>query len=291
MADNHLTLYFLPSPLGMDWSSPASLAWSALKNRLTFKPHFIGHVFVEFERGGAREVAGMTGRNCNYLWQLIGHGRGLGILFHSFEGRLEKTAELAPELSALQQAGEVNFVRFLLNDAQCARVSEYLDEYRGRNLGRHYGLSNRPRHGEGSGCSAFAASFADVAGVLDQELTDAWSHSVSIPMRFAGPPLGDRRVGLLRLMWNARRWAAEDESHRKLVFWDPDRMFNWTNARLQGAGGAGAEFTIGKARGIVLDKTHLPAPCDPIWLGGAAADAEPAAALPEPAVLPVCPAA
>jgi hypothetical protein len=266
MAQNHLTLYFVPSPKGMDWSSPANLAWSAIKNKVSMKSRFMGHVFVEFQCGDKREITGMVGKNFDYLTQLIIHGRGLGILFHSFDGELERQAEIDAELADYFKTGYVNFSRFLLNDGQCKRIGEYLQVYREKNVGRYYGLANRPRYGEGSGCSAFGASFLDVAGLLDQEITDAWSHSVNIPMKYAGPPLRDESVNLLSLMWNASSWAAEKDEHKKIFFWDPDRMFKWTNERIKAKDPRYKVLAIEKTQGLLIDKSHLPAPLGPIWL-------------------------
>ena len=265
-AENHLTLYFVPSPLGIDWSSPSKLAWSALRNKMSFRPHFMGHVFVEFQWGKLREVTGMVPTASDYFRQLLIQGRGLGILYHCFPGRLETKAEVDAELARYFGKGGITFTRFLLNEAQCRRISEYLRVYRGQNHGRRYGLSNRPRHGEGAGCSAFGVSFADVAGLLDAEIIRAWSHSVAIPMRYAGRPLRDESVSLLGVLFHARKWAEENEAQTKLTFWDPDRMDQWTTGKIADTAAHRKVISIGKAKGIVLDKTRRPAPKGPIWL-------------------------
>lgn len=266
MAQNQLTLYFIPSPKGMDWSSPAKLAWSALKNKLSFQPHFMGHVFVDFQCGQDRQVTGMIGKKFDYLNQVLVRGSGLGIFFHSFEGKLEDKDEVIAELGEYFKNGGLNFARYLLNDGQCARISEYLKVYREKNVGRFYGLANRPRFGEGAGCSAFGASFLDVLGILDQDVKDAWSHSVNIPMEFAGPPLKDESVNILKLMLNAGKWADAKQDHKKIFFWDPDRMYKWTEEMIAKPGAQYKVMSLEKTRGVVIDKSHLPAPGGPIWL-------------------------
>jgi hypothetical protein len=262
-----LTLYFIPSPHGMDWSSPKELAWTALKNRLSFKSRFMGHVFVEFQCGKDREITGMVGKNFDYLNQLLIHGRGLGILYHSFDGRLEEKEDIDRELTELYKEGRVKFAKFLLNPGQCHRVAAYLKEYRARNVGRYYGLANRPLYGEGAGCSAFGASFLDVAGILDTEMRETWSNSVNIPMEFAGPPLKDQNVNLIKLMFNAGSWARAEDPHQRLLFWDPDRMTKWVNDKVAKANPK-TDYKVEKrekSHGVVFDKTHLPAPESPIW--------------------------
>ena len=267
MAQNQLTLYFIPSPLGLDWSTPANLALSALKNRLSFKSHFMGHVLVELECGPRNEKTGMVGKNFDYLTQLLLHGRGLGILYHSFGGALEEKADVERQIKNLSEEGRLNFARFKLNDGQCARGMSYLTEYREKNVGRYYGLANRPLYGEGAGCSAFGASFTEVTGVQNHEIKQAWSQSVDIPMEFAGPPLRDESVNLLKLMMNATSWAKPNEPKQRLLFWSPDRMYEWVQEKLKAPQGQ-KQFTVmerGKARGIVFDKSDLPAPSGPIW--------------------------
>lgn len=264
----HLTLYFIPSPVGMDWSSPSKLAMSALKNRLSLKSRFMGHVFVELECNGEKHLTGMVGKRFDYLTQLLMNNRGLGILYHSFEGALEDKAEVEEEIKELSTEGErLNFVKFLLNQGQCERAVSYLKEYREKNVGRYYGLANRPLYAEGSGCSAFGASFTEVVGVQDVDMKDAWSQTVNIPLDFAGPPLKEEGVNLLKLMMNASRWAREEEAHKKLMFWDPDRMFKWVNQTIAKSQDQKL-FTVselGKSKGIIFDKSHLPAPSGPIW--------------------------
>lgn len=265
---NQLTLYFIPSPVGMDWSSPANLAWSALKNRLSFQSRFMGHVFVELECGDDKQLTGMVGKNFDYLNQLLMNGRGLGIMYHSFDGELEDKEKVVNEIQELSQVdGRLNFVRFNLNGNQCSRAATYLKEYREKNVGRYYGLANRPLYAEGAGCSAFGASFAEVTGVLDQDLIDAWSQAVNIPLAFAGPPLKDETVNLIKVMMNADKWAKDNEPHQKLVFWSPDHMYAWVKKKVAAAA-VEKQFSVvemGKSKGIVFDRSHLPAPTGPIW--------------------------
>lgn len=266
-AESELTLYFIPSPLRMDWSSPANLAWSALKNRLSLQSRFMGHVFVELQCGGQRQLTGMVGKKFDYLNQLLVEGRGLGVLYHSFEGTLEDQTKVETEIKELlEEPGRMNFVSYKLNEAQCLRAQKYLSEYREKDVGRYYGLANRPLYGEGAGCSAFGASFMDVVGIMDVEIKDNWSQTVNIPLAFAGPPVQDQTVNLLKLMFNAQSWAKDNEPHKQLTFWSPDKMYDWVAHKV--ANPQTTKFSIlerGKSKGIVVDKSYLPAPQGPIW--------------------------
>lgn len=261
-----LTLYFIPSPLGLDWSSPKNLAFTALKNRLSLKPRFIGHVFVELSCGNETELTGMVGKNFDYLNQLLIEQKGLGILYHSFEGKLEDKADVDKELADYFKTGHANFLTVKLNPSQCKRAKTYLTEYREKDVGRHYGLANRPRFGEGAGCSAFGTSFLDVLGILDEEMRLSWSQTVNIPLQYAGRPLREESINLLSLMLNAGEWAKEDESHQKLTYWNPDRMHKWVQDKYALNNANYQRVAKDKSIGVFIDKSHLPAPEEPIWL-------------------------
>jgi hypothetical protein len=101
---------------------------------------------------------------------------------------------------------------------------------------------------------------------MDQEMIDAWSMSVNIPLEYAGPPLRKERVNLFNLMLHAGKWADETDAHTKLFFWDPDRMFAWTEGKSACTDSMHEVCTIGKTRGIVVDKSDCPVPEGPVWL-------------------------
>lgn len=261
-----LTLYFYPSPEGIDWSSPTALVKSGLNNKLTFKKRFIGHVFVDINCPDKKELTGMTAGRFDYLSQLLLGGKGLGILYHSFEGELEDQNETRPELQEYLKTGEVNFATFKLNDNQCKRISQYTDEFRSKKVYKNYGLANRPRHGEGAGCSAYGASFLDVLNILDQDMKESWGETINIPHQYAGSPLTDHYINLLSFFTNDVKWARENEKHTKLYFWSPDKMHAWVKKKIsQKHEGHSIESKI-KAQGVVFDKSHFPAPEEPIWL-------------------------
>lgn len=263
---NELSLYFIPSPKGMDWSSPSNLAKSALMNKIAFKPHFMGHVWVELKCGQSHDLTGMIGQNFDYLSQLLLNNRGLGILYHSFDGRLEDKKDIEAERADYFKNGGLNFITFNLSEAQCQRASQYLTEYRKNNVGRHYGLANRPRFGEGAGCTAFGSSFPDVLNILDQDMKEAWSQSVNIPLELAGPPLREEGVSLFKVMFNAGSWANEKDPHQRLTFWDPDRMYKWVQDKVAKKQAGYTVEKVGVVEGIVMDKSHVPVPQEPIWL-------------------------
>ncbi len=257
---NELTLHFIPSPLGMDWSSPVKLTYSALKNITSLRPRFMGHVFVELKSRKNFELTGMTSKTFDYLQQLLIHKKGLDIFYHSFEGTLEDEFLVKQELGFYLKTGYSNFIKFILNDQQFERAMQYLTEYRKDKLDSQYGLANRPRYREGAGCSAFGASFVDLLELFEQDMKESWSQTISIPKRFIDVPLH-------RVLLGAHAWAQENEEHKRLTFWDPDRMFHWVRKKVSNPEPKNFQLLeIEKARGILMDKRDHRAPTGKIWL-------------------------
>jgi hypothetical protein len=207
----------------------------------------------------------MVAKAPDYFNQVIIKQRGLGVLYHSFEGQLEDKKDIELERAQLYAEGRINFIKFKLNEQQCKRIFQYLTEYRKNNVGRFYGLANRPRFGEGAGCSAFGASFVDVLNLLDQEMKDSWSHSIKIPLELAGPPLRNEGVNLLKIMLHSRSWAKENEKCQSLFFWDPDKMYNWVKKKITMKQSPYQVVKIENAVGIMVDQSHLSIPDEPIW--------------------------
>jgi hypothetical protein len=262
---SELGLYFIPSPFGIDWSTPSSLAVTAAKNKFSFKSHFMGHVWVEIKCGDKHELTGMVAAKPDYLNQILIQQKGLGVLYHSFDGRLETKFDIEVERRDLYKEGRINFVKFNLNQKQCSRVFQYATEYRKLNVGKYYGLANRPRWGEGSGCSAFGASFVDVLNILDQDMKMSWSQSVKIPLELAGPPVREESVSLFKIISHSKSWAKDNEPHKLLKFWDPDLMYKWVNKKISQKQIGYSIEKRDNSQGIVFDKSHFPSPEEPIW--------------------------
>lgn len=256
---NDLTLYVVPSPKGLDWMSPKTLLTSAMKNKLSFKSHFMGHAWVELKCGEQHVLTGMMNENADYISKLIFEQKGLGIFYHSFPGRLETQDEVQKELSHYLKDGGMNFVSFKLNDNQCKRAMNYLDQYREKNVGRNFGVAHRPRFGEGANSSTFIVSFPDVLNILDQEMKEAWVQTLFIPSESK-----DQEMNIVKLLMR-EEWASESEKKVKLSFWNLDKMYHWINEKVsQNKSGYGV-LKKDNISGIVIDKSHFPAPEEPIW--------------------------
>jgi len=236
MTKNKLTLYFIPSPRPLDWSSPTSLARTILKNQIIRKSRFMGHVNVKLEHEGKEIFTGMAAKDIDSARGLLIRKKiGLGIIYHSFVGRLESKEELDLELDEYLNTGNsrINFIQFEISDSMAKRVKEYLTQFKERGLDRYYGLVNSPLHGEGAGCSAFGASFMILMDILDEDMQKSWSNKVLVPLKLTGAPVTENKVSFFKLLLRKFNWANESEDHKELFFWDPDLMWAWVQRHLK----------------------------------------------------------
>jgi len=268
---NTLTLYFIPSPFGIDWRSPSTLARTIVKNKLAIHSRFMGHVNIELKgitetHGEIDYLTGMTARNMKAVPLLLKEKMGLGILFHSFEGMLEKKELLIPELMTyLKQGNEkINFVQFVLNEQTTDKLVQYLKQYKENGLDKYYGLYNDPLKCEGAGCSAFGASFMRVSGLLDSDMLENWRCKVKVPLQLSGKPLTDKGPSFFKLLFKEFTWAQDHEPHKEITFWDPDLMHRWVeNKRL--SNGPYEMLKMKNTFGLKIDQTKHEIQDQKIW--------------------------
>ncbi len=252
------TLYFIPSPFGLNWDNPTSLARDIVKNyivqgRFGYTKRFMGHVNIELKyKDGDRDVhilTGMTAAKLDALPMLLKDKVGLGIVFHSFPGRLETKDELEAELDNYSLKGNksMNFCEYQIRTEMAQRIEEYITEYKDKDLGRYYGLYNSALHGEGAGCSGFGASFIDVMGIISQEHKENWANCVRVPHKLIGPPIKKNKVNFLNILTSKHEWAKKEDEHHEIFFWDPDLMYQHTQKKLENES---SEFKIIKKKNV-----------------------------------------
>ncbi len=266
-----LNLYIIPSPRGISWDSPYNLTISGICNHLTFKDRNIGHVNIELKKIVndellIHELTGMVGVNMQNTKKVLLEGYGLGTIFHNYQGRLEEKEDLLKELKQKAASKRLNFINFQISEKSFNQTLRYLEEYR-QNKPYYYGLPNRPRYGEGAGCSAFATSFLEVAGIMEDEFIQKWSKKVLVPKEIIGGSFNPQlKVSIIKLLFSPsyRKWAKNDDDHQEIFFWDPDQMFHWVNEKLKSTP-CEKITSFRHSQGVILDKTN----CDPeekIWL-------------------------
>lgn len=270
-----VTLYIIPSPLGLNWDSPKTLVLSAVRNYLTHARLPFGHVNLHLKCSVSwgdpidfEDVTGSLGTADDPSKSLLfNQGYGLGILFATMPGRLEPQAEALREVRARIQNGNVRFLQFKTDGQACRKMADHLNNFRAQGYDRLYGLANRPLMGEGGVCTTFAESFLEVAGIYTPQIRSAWERIYLVPERLIGGPLTGNFVPArilllpLRPFWR-HRWASSNEPHFSIRILDPESMIyfidqSWANgSSFTGETSMPAiPATMGQARGLIIDAT------------------------------------
>lgn len=264
-----LTIYFIPSPKRLNWTTPTTLARTILTNKLSRKRRFMGHVNVEleFSENGEKKhfLTGMVAAKLNAVPLLLKEKAGLGILFHSFKGRLENKEELLPELTQYMKEGNesINFIEFDINLEAAKRVETYLKLFKAKKLDNYYGLFNSPLHAEGAGCSAFGASVLDVAGLLSDDHRNSWTRCFKVPHKLAGRPLNESKTSFFNLLFRSHKWSDGKDPFTEIFFWDPDLMHAWVEKNIQRE--SSEVISKNNSKGLHFNCTKFAVPTGPIF--------------------------
>jgi hypothetical protein len=201
-----LTIYALPPPVALDWSSPNALLHGVQDSRAYGKElvasgevamaHSIGHVNLELECGEySIALTGQTDRG-GADWQAATDGAGL--LLRDVPGALDHMdtigdrAETLADIAAREKSGRLTRISFVVNERMCKRLKDFVDTYTRRDAYQHYSGAFRARRMEGAGCAIFGAGVIDVGGLLRRSLmTPEWARSVMIGSARIADFLGD----------------------------------------------------------------------------------------------------
>ena len=203
-AAGKLTIYAIPPPVQLDWSTPNALldtviaselqAPSLIKSGATAMTHSIGHVNVELDCGDfSVPLTGQTDTGGGD-WQAATDGAGL--LLRDTAGVMDAMPDGDPtqttaDIAARERSGNVSLISFSVNQATCQRIKSFVDAYVASNAYTNYDGAFRARRMEGAGCAIFGAGVIDVAGLLHRSLfTPVWARSEMIGSARIGNFLG-----------------------------------------------------------------------------------------------------
>ena len=269
-----LTIYTIPAPHEMRWESPGKLVFSYLRNFLTRSSygkyrHPIGHMMVELKDNTKHVIAGVTAvKHSGMTRKVLFKGFGLGILFEKIQGRLEETDINLPEIQRRSKKGDIAFLEFRISQAVFDRLWKYYNEYKEKGYYKLYNGLNHPLEGEGAGCSAFAFSFLEAAGLLDMIPPEICLIDRPAPaslVHLAGK--NGARVSLFKLLVS-RNWSAENNPQAPhYTTYEPTWLFNWIhqNHSFIPATGKVQHTMLNKAPGILIDCRDALVPAGPIW--------------------------
>lgn len=277
---DEITLHFIPAPKPINWSSPNSLLISTLINTFTktkSRQNSIGHVNVELKCDSINlhHFTGMTSKGSETTMNVLFKKYGMAALFVVNKGQHEVSDVVEKNIEKHNSVGRSSFFTVEVAPESCARAYEYYKEFDALGYGKLYsGLNLRPRYREGSGCSAYGASYLDINNLLIPEIEAAWMTDILVPLKYIGKPLTNNKVGFFKILTDFNsRWAKISEPHMKLHFYDPDKMDEWARnayeAASHGQKVAGFKMiaeTRGESHGVRVDLTSIDTPTTSFWL-------------------------
>lgn len=277
---HELLIYVIPSRVAYDWSSPRSLHRSYVKNikrsLLSKQNYLLGHAFVEFRSPllPGRLLTGMrsASKKESRDYVLKDH-YGLAILGAGLDGRLETGSELLEVRKDFARRDRLAFIRLLVSEEAAARLLAFFESYISRyespaEGGVPYGGAFWPRYeDEGAGCSAFAVSFLDVAGLL-RDFFDEWVIRINIPMSLIGGPYNDGNEVKIKDVRKGKKWADPDSlapgEYVRFEIYDPSVMYQWImdvrQGRVREDGFEAADNYEPEAPGLFFDARNVPVP-------------------------------
>jgi hypothetical protein len=236
-AENSITLFIIKPPREISWESPRSITWTAFKSRVNSDFHSIGHTMIQLqcdktkESAEINEVTGMTDIDHSLDKELLFEkGIGMGVFFYDYPGTLNSEKFVWREVFQSSEMYErLATLKALLNPKSCHRLAQYLKEYKEFDVYKHFGLSLSPRKKEGAGCTSFAASFFEVAGLLSSEIKKAWTLDVHVQESLIGRPLIDQFIESTQLLYGskAKSWAKENEKNWPILVYDTQFLYRW----------------------------------------------------------------
>jgi hypothetical protein len=273
---NELTIFVIPSKVKFDWSSPNSLFRSYFKNykKSLFKrkSYTLGHVFVELctPLYSGRIFAGMRAASGKEMKSMVLKDHyGYSILGADMEGRLETADELVPQIEKYSRKGQLAFMTFFISDEATKRLLQFFQSFK---VGADSNSSHEPRYGgafwprykgEGSGCSAFAVSFLDLAGLLREEF-DEWWVNINIPMDLIGGPYNNNHEVRFSDIKSYKSWAESSDTiagrYEPFGIYDPTLIYEWIQEKWEEQNSRNdLPFTpllLNQAKGIMIDSRN-----------------------------------
>ncbi|PWU21682.1 MAG: hypothetical protein C5B49_02170, partial [Bdellovibrio sp.] len=271
--ENFLRFYVFPTrPFPIIWENPRKLINSLGNAVLNNNPHSIGHVSTEIHCSNEHEITGAVSSEQDFSADLmINEAVGFSILEMAWPGRLEKEEEvLKSATKAAKKKDALSIATFVLSEPSCRRMLDFVKAYREDSYPKYYGFSPRPRRHEGSGCTAFAATLLDIAGLLHEEFQQAWLSDVRIPFSLMPTHNGGRRYTVEEALKHpdSAIWAPPLARHMNFIFFDPDRIHAWVLDQISRR--PEQQESLSEWPGIPalrLEMTQFPTPDEPLFNG------------------------
>jgi hypothetical protein len=205
--------------------------------------HNIGHTNVHLSCGGRDIWTGITSDDSkgDLEREAFFSGAALEVMLDDIPGRELSAEEIhGAELDFYLSNTRMNALRFQINASQCQRMLEFYDGYKRRRLDHVFGgLAAEARHGQGVGCTPYALSFLDSAGLVTPEFRASIYRRHCIPHDIINYPGHPARISLMgiALPWVDAHFVAPDspEPHLCIEYGDPELGYKYVTALYEAA--------------------------------------------------------
>lgn len=230
-----INLYAINSPTQLNWTTPKSLLVSTIKNYARLghgkrSRHKIGHAYLGFKCDGEVEViSGMTsGPGFGAKQSLFSDKVGMSVILMDNNGHFQDHEESLKDIMDLSEAYRVNKLQIEVSNEQCLEAKKWHADYSASESFIYGGVDKRPLLGEGSGCTAYAMSFFDVANVNFDLFNKFFMRTIFIPNNLLGGNYGlGKEVPVKTVLKDKRLLAEKTPNSLQVDLYDPNDMYNW----------------------------------------------------------------
>lgn len=230
-----INLYAINSPTTLNWTTPKSLLLTTIRNFMRLghgkrSRHKIGHAYLGFKCDGEAEViSGMTsGADFQAKQRLFNENVGMSVILMDNNGHFQDHEESLRDIMDLSKARRINKLQIEVTNKQCLEAKKWHADYSSSDEFIYGGVDKRPLLGEGSGCTAYAMSFFEVANINYDFFNKFFMRTIYIPNDLLGGPYGTGvNVRVKTVLKDKRNLSVNSPDSLQVDLYDPNDMYSW----------------------------------------------------------------
>lgn len=259
-AQGKFEVLIVPTEHPFNWENPTTLTYGYLRSYIqkTFakKVHgkhrsAMGHGFVRAQCSTGEEMVDFWSGYSNHedfksLHMLLG-GSGLSIFYYKFNnGYIQSTEYINQYMKDIMEQPSIKaaFIRFNIDEEQCRVIRDHYETFRKNGTENLiYGLITDPLGFKSAGCTSYAVSFTQKAGILNEFLEQNWTREIKLTRDILGPTdqghiLDDqllKPVSFFKLInpFRPLKWIKEEQKLLTIPMFDPQYMADFMNTSIE----------------------------------------------------------
>ena len=192
--------------------------------------HKIGHAYLGFKCDGEVEViSGMTsGKGFKAKESLLKDKVGMSVILIDNNGHFQNHAESSKDIKIFSDTNRISKLQIEITNDQCLLAKQWHEEYSNSESFIYGGVDKRPLRGEGSGCTAYAMSFFEVANVDFELFNKLFLRTIYIPNDLLGGDYGlGEKVKVKKVLRDKRLLSVNSTNSLRVDLYDPNDMYYW----------------------------------------------------------------